>query len=66
MEVRVVNEEWIVLKDMFNALGRVREDGTWTNEKNKLDGFLKIIDKKDHHQSLMVVVKKGQNEKLIA
>lgn len=36
MEVRVVNEEWIVLKDMFNALGRVKANGGWTDEKNKL------------------------------
>ena len=25
MEVRVVNNEWIILKDMFNALGRLTE-----------------------------------------
>ena len=62
MEVRVVNEEWIVLKDMFNALGRVKEDGTWTNEKNKLNKFLEIINGKDLHQTLMVVVKRGQTE----
>ena len=35
MEVRVVNEEWIVLKDMFNALGRVKEDGIVTGKRVK-------------------------------
>lgn len=43
-EVRVVNNEYIVLKDMFNALGRVKEDGTWTDEKKKLE---KIIGKEN-------------------
>ena len=45
MEVRVVDGEWIVLKDMFNALGRVREDGSWTDEKRKLLRFLEDINK---------------------
>lgn len=38
-EVRVIiigTDEYIVLKDMFYVLGRVKSDGTWTNEKNKL------------------------------
>lgn len=35
MKVRVVNHEWIVTKDMFSALGRVKEDGGWNNEKKK-------------------------------
>ena len=25
--------EWLVCKDMFIWLGRVKSDGTWTNEK---------------------------------
>lgn len=43
-DVRIVNNEWIVLKDMFAALGRVKSDGTWTDEKNKLE---KIIGKEN-------------------
>ncbi len=64
MEVRVVNGEWIVLKDMFNALGRVRDNGGWTDEKKKLINFLGDIDKKDHYESFVVVVKRGQTEEV--
>lgn len=46
MEVRVVNNEYIILRDMFEALGRVREDGTWTDERKKLEIFLEDIGKK--------------------
>ena len=46
-EVRVVNNEYMVLKDMFEALGRVKEDGTWTDEKNKMDKFLDGINQKE-------------------
>lgn len=45
MKVRVVNNEYIVLKDMFQALGRVKADGTWTNEKKKLLIFLNELTK---------------------
>ncbi|MGL5962984.1 MAG: hypothetical protein ACRCZ2_01085 [Fusobacteriaceae bacterium] len=31
-EVRVVNEDWIVMKDMFGALGRLRDDGQMKGE----------------------------------
>lgn len=61
MEVRVVNNEYIVLKDMFNALGRVKIDGTWTNEKNKLLTFLADLNKTTDHQ-LLVVSSKGKKQ----
>lgn len=65
MDVRVIENEWMVLKDMFSALGRVREDGTWTYEKKKLLKFLEVLDKKDHHRLLGAVpVKKGQVENI--
>lgn len=64
MEVRVVNDEYIILKDMFKALGRVRENGGWTDEKTKLMNFIEILDKKDHYESFGVVVKKGQIEEV--
>lgn len=38
MEVRVVNDEWIVLKDMFNALGRLnKEDKITSRDRQKID-----------------------------
>lgn len=61
MEVRTVNGEYIVLKDMFSALGRVKSDGTWTNEKTKLLKFLEDIDKTTDHQ-LLVVTSKGKKQ----
>lgn len=57
MEVRVVNEEYIVLKDMFSALGRVKSDGTWTNEKKKTLELLEDLDKMTAHQTLVVTSK---------
>lgn len=57
MEVRVVNQEYIVLKDMFNALGRVKPDGTWTNEKKKTLELLGDLDKITDHQTLVVTSK---------
>lgn len=70
MEVRVVNEEWIVLKDMFNALGRVRANGGWTDEKNKLNKFLSLVNKTSDYETFLVALKgkkKSNNEqKLIA
>ena len=59
-EVRVVNNEYMVLKDMFEALGRVKEDGTWTDEKNKMDKFLDGINQKEYHETLVVLVKQGR------
>lgn len=60
-EVRVVNNEYIVLKDMFNALGRVKEDGTWTNERKKMLNFLEGIEKLTDHETL-VVTSKGKKK----
>lgn len=46
MEVRVVNGEWIVLKDMFDSLGRLRADGQLEGKDTKrLSEFLKDINK---------------------
>lgn len=60
-EVRVVNNEYIVLKDMFNALGRVKEDGTWTSERKKMINFLEGIEKLIDHETL-VVTSKGKKK----
>lgn len=64
MEVRVVNHDWLVLKDMFSALGRVKEDGGWNDEKKKLDEFLELIDRKEHSESFVVLVKQGRTKTL--
>lgn len=65
MEVRVVNDEYIVLKDMFSALGRVRSDGTWTDAKNRMIEALEDVGKLDHHEKIVgVKVKKNQYEDL--
>lgn len=60
-EVRVVNNEYIVLKDMFNALGRVKEDGSWTSERKKMLNFLEGIEKLTDHETL-VVTSKGKKK----
>lgn len=62
MEVRVVNHDWLVLKDMFSALGRVKEDGGWNHEKKKLDEFLELIDRKEHSESFGVLLKQGRSK----
>lgn len=62
VDVRIVNSEWIVLKDMFQALGRVKEDGTWTDEKNKAIEFLKGIEKESDLESFVVTSKTSKKK----
>lgn len=58
MEVRVVNEEYIVLKDMFNALGRLSDKGQiQTAERNKLQDFLKDINKETDSKTFTITSK---------
>lgn len=45
--VQVGSKEYIILKDMFNILGRVKTNGDWNNEKNKLREFLKEIKREE-------------------
>ena len=60
-DVRVVQvdkrKEYIICKDMFNVLGLVKDDGTWTNPKNKMFDFLDLINKTHDHQKLVVMLK---------
>ena len=60
-DVRVVTvdkrNEYIICKDMFDVLGLVKDDGTWTNPKNKMFDFLDLINKTSDHQKLVVRVK---------
>ena len=46
MEVRIVNEEYIVLKDVFSALGRLdNKTQIVSTDRNKLQEFLIDINK---------------------
>ena len=59
-DVRVVPvgiKEYVVLKDMFNALGRVKPDGTWTDEYHKTKEFLKGLGKEGDLESFVVSAK---------
>lgn len=60
-DVRVVQvdkrKEYIICKDMFDVLGLVKDDGTWTNPRNKMFDFLDLINKTSDHQELVVRVK---------
>ena len=63
-DVRVIKvdtyHEYIVCKDMFNVLGLVSNDGSWTRPKQKMLEFLEGIDGKEDVQSLHVLVKQGK------
>lgn len=65
-DVRVVNvdkrNEYIICKDMFDVLGLVKYDGTWTNPKNKMLKFLELMNKKESHQKLVVLLKQGKSK----
>lgn len=66
VEVRTVvredNKHYIVLKDMFEALCRVKEDGTWTDAKKKTKEFINDIDKICDHELLVVTSKTVKNK----
>lgn len=55
--VQVGLKEYAILKDVFSVLGRVKADGTWTDEKKKLILFLKDIDKISDHETFEVTSK---------
>ena len=47
-EVRVINDEYIVLKDMFRALGRLNTvHQIETTDRNKLSQFLLDLEQKN-------------------
>lgn len=66
-DVRVVDvdkrNEYIICKDMFDVLGLVKDDGTWTNPRNKMLRFLDGIGERPAHQSLVVRLKDKQSKK---
>lgn len=63
-DVRVVDvdkrNEYIICKDMFDVLGLVKDDGTWTDPKNKMLKFLGLMNKKESHEKLVVLLKQGK------
>ncbi|WP_195515432.1 hypothetical protein [Paraclostridium bifermentans] len=64
MEVRVVNQEYIVLKDMFNALGRLSDKGQiQTAERNKLKEFLNDINRETASKSFTISSKGKKHSK---
>lgn len=60
-DVRVVQvdkrNEYIICRDMFEVLGLVDEDGTWTRPKNKMLRFLDGVDKSHDLKTLQVMLK---------
>lgn len=63
-EVRVVNNEWMILKDMFGALGRLRTDNEQLDDKDtkKLRVFLEGIGKLSDTESLRITSKSSKKK----
>ena len=62
--IRVDNQLWVSCKDVFAWLGRVKADGTWTDGKNKMLTFLKNIKKEGAHETFVVLLEKGGEQKV--
>lgn len=60
-DVRVIQvdkrNKYIICKDMFDVLGLVDENGTWTRPKNKMIKFLDGVDKSHDLKTLQVMLK---------
>ncbi|EOU2008844.1 hypothetical protein C5S25_06575 [Clostridium perfringens] len=65
MEVRVINREWVVAKDVFGVLGRLNSrNQISTGDLKKLLDFLELVDKKVDYQKLTIdFKKKGRGNK---
>lgn len=63
-DVRVIQvnkrKEYIICKDMFDVLGLVDEDGTWTRPKNKMLKFLDGIGERESLKTLQALLKQGK------
>ena len=63
-DVRVIKvdtyHEYIICKDMFDALGLVSKDGIWSMPKRKMLEFLDRIDSREDCKSFAVLVKQGK------
>lgn len=66
-DVRVIDvdkrNEYIICKDVFDVLGLVDKDGTWTRPKNKMIMFLDGIKKTPALKTLQVRLKDKQSKK---
>lgn len=65
-DVRIIKvddyHKYIICKDMFDVLGLVKDDGTWTDAKKKMIKFLDGVDKKESHEKLVVLLKQGKTK----
>ena len=64
-DVRVIQvgiKEYVVLKVVFNALGRVEANGKWSDAKHKTFQFLNDIGKIEDGEKLPVLVKQGRTK----
>ena len=63
-DVRVIKvdtyHEYIICKDMFDALGLVKENGDWNDAKKKMLEFLELMDSREYSESLGVLLKQGK------
>ncbi|OSA95719.1 UNVERIFIED_ORG: hypothetical protein B2H93_04675 [Clostridium botulinum] len=63
MEVRILNGEYIVLKDMFSALGRLDSKCQIVSaDSKKLNEFLNDIDKTCDHKTFTITSKSSKNK----
>ena len=63
MEVRIINREWLVLKDMFSALGRLNaRNQISTGDSKRVFDFLELVDKFEDYQKLTIDFKKKVEE----
>lgn len=65
-DVRVIQDgrnEYVVCKDMFNALGLVRTNGDWSDAKEKMLEFLELTNKIPDSESFRVRFKDKQSPK---
>ena len=56
---------WLIAKDMFNWLGRVKANGGWNDEKHKMLKFLNNINQIEDYETFVVDLgkKKGKGNK---
>lgn len=69
MDVRIITvdkHEYIVCKDIFNALGLVDIDNnnheTWSRPKQKMLDFLEIIKQEEYVKTFHVLIKQGKSK----
>ncbi|MGG7059666.1 hypothetical protein ACQPUZ_15460 [Clostridium tertium] len=62
-KVRVVNNEWLILQEMFKVLGRLNaKEQISTGDRKRVIEFLELLDKSDSIQKL-TITSKGKSKK---